>query len=169
MLWFVRLKTPEHLCFLWQKVGRRPRMLHFVRLEMVEFSTSLSSGYVAIINTYIYKRHMRGEQWDFSESLIIICLPKVHPNSTWAEFLLYTTGSVFIYVLVSLQSSQIVSMFSQLSCHCWVRTEAPQLIYWFIHLLVVCLFADSLDHLSFQTLRKTKQTNTGQCERTVRS
>lgn len=29
-------------------------MLHFVRLEMMEFSTSLSSGYVAIINTYIY-------------------------------------------------------------------------------------------------------------------
>lgn len=115
----------------------------------------------------MYKRHIRGEQWDFSESLIIICLPKVHPNSTRAEFLLYTTRSVFIYVLVSLQSSQILSMFSQLSCHSRVRTEAPQLIYLFIHLLVVCLFADSLDHLSFQTLKKTKQTNTGRCECTV--
>lgn len=115
----------------------------------------------------MYKRHIRGEQWDFSESLIIICRPKVHPNSTRAQFLLYTTGSVFIYVLVSLQSSQILSMFSQLSCHSWVRTEAPQLIYLFIHSLVVCWLADSLDHLSFQTLKKTKQTNTGRCECTV--
>lgn len=66
-------KGQRHLGYLWQNVGRRPGMLHFVRLEMMEFSTSLSSGHVAIINTHIYKRRMREEQWGFSDSLIIIC------------------------------------------------------------------------------------------------
>lgn len=44
-------------------------MLHFVRLGMMEISTSLSSGHVAIINTHIFTALGGG----FSHSLVIIC------------------------------------------------------------------------------------------------
>lgn len=105
-------------------------MLHFARFEMMEFSTSLSSGHVAIINTHIHKRHQREEQWGFSHSLIIICNVEMCIQTALEQN--FPTVTTCIYSSSCFLQKQRFSVSR-------VATQAPKFIYLFI-CLFLCLF-----------------------------
>lgn len=119
-------------------------MLHFVRREMMEFSTSLSRGHVAIINTYIWEsggggggRGGSGTSQSPSSSFVhqMYCRLKQTPSRVSAQ-------EVDVFVFHAKQPDVFGQAFIYFSA---------------------CLCPNSLDRLRLQTVKRTKQTNPGQC------